>query len=129
MHPFSTDFYGLQIRVIVLGYIRPEYNYTSLGEYPSSVPPSPRESQCAETVLLGATMLFYSITFKDALKDDIDMDKRVALNSVLPAEERPAWAKFKDDPFFFSEVQPASRLERSGAAGGQAAAVKGGAAL
>lgn len=35
MHPFSTDFYGLQIRVIVLGYIRPEYNYTSLGEFQS----------------------------------------------------------------------------------------------
>lgn len=32
MHPFLTDFYGLQIRVIVLGYIRPEYNYTSLGK-------------------------------------------------------------------------------------------------
>lgn len=54
------------------------------------------------------------------------MDKRVALNSVLPAEQRPAWAKFKEDPFFFSEVHPASRLGRTGAA---AAAVKGGAAL
>ncbi|PWN21462.1 riboflavin kinase [Microstroma glucosiphilum] len=98
MHPFSTDFYGLQIRVIVLGYIRPEYNYTSL----------------------------------DALKDDIEMDKRVALNSVLPADQRPAWAKFKEDPFFFSEVQPASKLGRSGtagAAGAAGAAVKGGAAL
>jgi hypothetical protein len=71
--------------------------------------------------------LTISSALTDALKDDIEMDKRVALNSVLPAEQRPAWAKFREDPFFFSEVQPASKLGRSGTAA--AAAVKGGAAL
>ncbi|PWN28546.1 riboflavin kinase, partial [Jaminaea rosea] len=30
MHPFKRDFYGLQIQVIVLGYIRPEYNYVDV---------------------------------------------------------------------------------------------------
>lgn len=31
MHPFKRDFYGLQIRVVVLGFIRPEYNYVDVG--------------------------------------------------------------------------------------------------
>ncbi len=31
MHKFKADFYGLEVRVIVLGYIRPEYNYVSRG--------------------------------------------------------------------------------------------------
>lgn len=32
MHKFAADFYGLEIRVVVLGYIRPEYNYVDKGE-------------------------------------------------------------------------------------------------
>jgi riboflavin kinase len=31
MREFEHDFYGKEMRVIVLGYIRPEYNYTSKG--------------------------------------------------------------------------------------------------
>ena len=31
MHEFANDFYGLEIRVVVLGYVRPEYNYDSMG--------------------------------------------------------------------------------------------------
>ncbi|KAL1921378.1 uncharacterized protein VTP21DRAFT_11094 [Calcarisporiella thermophila] len=30
IHSFESDFYGEQLRVIILGYIRPEKNYTSL---------------------------------------------------------------------------------------------------
>ncbi|ORY87729.1 riboflavin kinase [Protomyces lactucae-debilis] len=30
MHKFAGDFYGKQIKVIVIGFIRPEYNYTSM---------------------------------------------------------------------------------------------------
>lgn len=33
MHPFKADFYGLQIQTVVLGYIRPEYNYVNVGAY------------------------------------------------------------------------------------------------
>lgn len=29
MHTFSNDFYGREMRVVVLGYIRPELDYTS----------------------------------------------------------------------------------------------------
>lgn len=32
MHSFSRDFYGYEMRAIVLGYIRPELNYTSRGK-------------------------------------------------------------------------------------------------
>ncbi|RKO87822.1 hypothetical protein BDK51DRAFT_17188 [Blyttiomyces helicus] len=32
MHPFDNDFYGEELRVIVVGYIRPEADYTSLGK-------------------------------------------------------------------------------------------------
>ena len=31
MHKFDTDFYGYELRAIVLGYIRPELDYTSRG--------------------------------------------------------------------------------------------------
>ena len=31
MHTFPEDFYGSELRVVVLGYIRPERDYNSLG--------------------------------------------------------------------------------------------------
>lgn len=31
LHTYPTDFYGKELRVIMLGFIRPEYNYTSMG--------------------------------------------------------------------------------------------------
>ena len=31
MHDFQSDFYGLEMRAIVLGYIRPELDYPSRG--------------------------------------------------------------------------------------------------
>jgi riboflavin kinase len=34
LHDFPADFYGHQMSIIVLGFIRPEYNYTSLGALP-----------------------------------------------------------------------------------------------
>lgn len=33
MHRFDTDFYGHDMKAIVLGYIRPELDYTSRGMY------------------------------------------------------------------------------------------------
>jgi len=59
MHKFSSDFYGYEMKAIVLGYIRPEFDYIS----------------------------------REALIDDIEMDKRVALNSL----DRPAYRKFAHD--------------------------------
>ena len=31
MHEFDKDFYGFEMRAVVLGYIRPELDYTSRG--------------------------------------------------------------------------------------------------
>ncbi|KAJ3317511.1 riboflavin kinase [Boothiomyces sp. JEL0866] len=31
IHQFEQDFYGEELKVIILGYIRPELNYTTLG--------------------------------------------------------------------------------------------------
>jgi riboflavin kinase len=61
MHDFPSDFYGLEMRVVILGYIRPEFNYVS----------------------------------KEALVDDIDMDKRVAINSLA----RSLYQDYATDPF------------------------------
>lgn len=62
MYPFKRDFYGHHMKVLVLGYIRPELDYIS----------------------------------KEALIEDIEMDKRVALNCLA----RPAYEKYRNDPLF-----------------------------
>ncbi|KAI0637878.1 riboflavin kinase [Trametes polyzona] len=62
MHDFKSDFYGHNMKAIVLGYIRPELDYTS----------------------------------REGLIEDIETDKRVALNSLA----RRAYEDFQRDPFF-----------------------------
>ncbi|KAI0824613.1 riboflavin kinase [Trametes gibbosa] len=62
MHDFKSDFYGHSMKAIVLGYIRPELDYTS----------------------------------REGLIDDIETDKRVAINSLA----RPAYKGYRSDPFF-----------------------------
>ncbi|KAJ6539113.1 hypothetical protein B0H19DRAFT_961295 [Mycena capillaripes] len=62
MHEFRSDFYGYVMNALVLGYIRPELNYTS----------------------------------REALIEDIEVDKRVALNSL----NRPEYEKYREDPHF-----------------------------
>ena len=58
MKKYEHDFYGEEIQVIVLGYIRPEYNYTSIG------------------------MPFRGFSNVDALIEDIKMDMKVASESL-----------------------------------------------
>ncbi|KAI0254333.1 riboflavin kinase [Lactifluus subvellereus] len=60
MHEFKSDFYGHDMQAVVLGYIRPELDYTS----------------------------------REALIDDINTDKCVALRSL----SREAYMKFGVDP-------------------------------
>ncbi|KAH9853688.1 riboflavin kinase [Lenzites betulinus] len=64
LHDFKSDFYGHEMRAIVLGYIRPELDYTS----------------------------------REGLIDDIETDKRVAINSLA----RAAYEEYQSDPFFDS---------------------------
>ena len=44
MHDFKTDFYGFELKALVLGYIRPELDYTSRGMSKSVPPRSPAQS-------------------------------------------------------------------------------------
>ncbi len=32
IHEFEDDFYGAELKLIILGYIRPEMNYSSMGK-------------------------------------------------------------------------------------------------
>ena len=49
MHPFKHDFYGHEMSVLVLGYIRPELNYVSKGESRSDL--SPYSVRCGDAML------------------------------------------------------------------------------
>jgi riboflavin kinase len=80
MHDFEADFYGLELKAIVLGYIRPELDYTSRG---------------TQSIRSGAQLSLMSFT-TEALIDDIDTDKRVALNCL----KRPAYKSFECDSHF-----------------------------
>jgi len=62
LHEFERDFYGYEMKALVLGYIRPELDYTS----------------------------------REALIEDINTDKRVALNSLA----RPGYQKFTSNGHF-----------------------------
>jgi riboflavin kinase len=62
LHEFNRDFYGYEMKALVLGYIRPELDYTS----------------------------------RDALIEDINTDKRVALNSLA----RPGYEKYMSHSHF-----------------------------
>ncbi|KAL4075760.1 hypothetical protein V8B97DRAFT_1926444 [Scleroderma yunnanense] len=64
MHKFPDDFYGHQMKVVVLGYIRPELDYTS----------------------------------REALIEDIETDKKVALTSLA----RPGYQTYTSHTFFRS---------------------------
>jgi riboflavin kinase len=78
MHDFKSDFYGHDMQAVILGYIRPELDYTSKG---------------STFALLLKTIL---LTFHraEALIEDINTDKRVALNSL----SRESYMKFGVDP-------------------------------
>lgn len=62
MHAFQNDFYGHEMKAIILGYIRPELDYIS----------------------------------REALIEDIEVDKQVALNCL----QRPAYQRYVNDPAF-----------------------------
>jgi len=62
LHNFQSDFYGYEMRALVLGYIRPELDYIS----------------------------------REALVEDIEIDKQVALNCL----QRQEYQKYTTDPHF-----------------------------
>lgn len=87
MHSFNADFYGHEMKAIVLGYIRPELDYTSRGTHQRWFP--------NHDPLLTRPPPVFSI-FPEALIEDIETDKSVALKSLM----RPDYQKFVHDKHF-----------------------------
>ncbi len=79
MHEYTADFYGMELRAVVLGYIRPELDFTTMGA-------------------LSLHTLFFTIahSLSEALIETIETDKRVALNSL----DREAYKTFATHPHF-----------------------------
>ena len=96
MHPFPTDFYGHRMSIVVLGYIRPELNYVSKGEpFWTLIEASSLLLQTANPSHFNCLGTRVSLTFVEALIDDINTDVKVALSSLA----RPQYAAFADDEF------------------------------
>lgn len=83
LHEYPRDFYGQHLKVIVLGFVRPEYNYSSLGRSPRSV-------------WSVGSLLKVVITIAEALIDDIETDKKCAFTSL----DRPAYQTYQSSPFW-----------------------------
>ncbi|KAF9180620.1 riboflavin kinase [Haplosporangium sp. Z 767] len=86
MHNFHRDFYGDELRVVVLGYIRPEFDYTTLVLHKMLRTKPP----------IGIYLLSLALFETEALIEDINIDIEVAHRSL----ERPDYAVFKEDPLF-----------------------------
>ena len=78
MHEFKHDFYGIEVKAVVLGYIRPELDFTSRGG------------------IFAPFCFILPYPFAEALIEDIEMDKRVAINSL----DRPEYRQYASDPHF-----------------------------
>ena len=106
MHPFDAEFYGHEMRAVVLGYIRPELDYTSRGTYQRwfpnhdtflTRPPSPSLLPFRFIIPPAAHPIVPCVSiFSEGLIEDIETDKRVALKSLM----RPAYQKFSHDEHF-----------------------------
>lgn len=107
LHEYPSDFYAKELRVVMLGFIRPEFNYAGLGA--RALAPLLRfPSNLADLLYLfpnlHPTFPCLPLTPADALIKDINTDKLVASTSVT----RAAYAAFASDPFFTkkSELSP-----------------------
>ena len=83
MHDFPDDFYGHHMKVVVLGYVRPQLDYTSRGTWEHALLPASRQHSHVEP---------------EALIEDIETDKKVALTSMA----RPAYQTYTSHTFFHS---------------------------
>ncbi|KAJ3292895.1 riboflavin kinase [Borealophlyctis nickersoniae] len=85
MHEFKRDFYGEELRIIITGYIRPEKDYTTLGDWKTT----------DGLPLITAQKLTVTFQSPDALIEDINTDIRVAHKSL----ERPAYSQLKSHEY------------------------------
>ncbi|SAM01591.1 hypothetical protein [Absidia glauca] len=84
IHEFPEDFYGVSIRVLVLGFIRPEQNYCSLGKL----------SRIGR--MNAGDRLLTLLPFLAELIRDIKTDVQVAKHSL----KRPAYEELQRDKMF-----------------------------
>jgi riboflavin kinase len=84
IHEFPEDFYGVSIRVLVLGFIRPEQNYCSLG----------RLNRIGR--MNTGDRLLTLVSFVAELIRDIKTDVQVAKHSL----KRPAYDQLQRDKMF-----------------------------
>lgn len=100
IHEYANDFYGQELRIAILGYIRPELNYTGIGRmgsemsraFPSFLPffthvTHPIARLCSSLIL-------------DDLVEDIRTDIRVAQRSL----NREPYLEQRRCPFFSSSL-------------------------
>lgn len=76
MHEFNSDFYGHRISIVMLGYIRPELDYTSRG---------------MTAFTRWSTRRADRPVFSEDLIQDIEKDKQVAIASLA----RPAYKAYE----------------------------------
>jgi riboflavin kinase len=99
IHTFDQDFYGETVKVIVTGFIRPEYNYSSKGApiqcYSSSGPSFVRKLIVTSLNFLFLLLAGGSPDSLEALIQDIEIDKTAALQSL----KRPDYQAFSEDEF------------------------------
>lgn len=81
LHEFPGDFYGSHLKVVILGFVRPEYNYPSMGQ--------------SFSTMYTSTNLTWTV---DELIEDINLDKVAATKSL----ERAAYTSYKTDSYFTS---------------------------
>lgn len=83
------------MKIVILGFVRPEYNYTSLGAV-----------DILYNMFDSGTIVTDVFLCIDALIDDIETDKKASLASL----DRDAYQAFKSDAFF---NEPPSKEEAS----------------
>jgi len=94
LHDYNQDFYAKEMRVVMLGWIRPEYKYASFGKHAPSLLPRPFPFWPAPPLTRRRRWRLRPLA--DALIKDINFDKEVAAASAA----RPAYKAFADDAFF-----------------------------
>ena len=99
IHTFDQDFYGDIVKVIVTGFIRPEYNYTSKGTY-TFIPLSARRAIDREKPDYIHQLTLVFMNSLEALIQDIEIDKTAALHSL----QRPGYQAFGDDEFLLQNT-------------------------
>ncbi|CDR49817.1 hypothetical protein NBRC10512_002501 [Rhodotorula toruloides] len=90
LHTYPSDFYGKQLRVVMLGFIRPEYNYGSMDALIADI-------NTDKLVALN------SVSSPNPSASSTTTETTAAAPAVIPAERGTNYARFAEDEFFWRE--------------------------